>query len=597
MKSVRIVQVWPVLRYFYALAWRHRKSYFVLVAGNMLLRGCSPFVNIVLPKYIIDELLGQQRVDVVATFAGALIGANFVLYLLNNLRDYLLHQAHLSLDLKFDELLGRKAMEMDFAYTENPQVLTQLEKAKTGMSWYSGGIGGISGNLTSIVAGAITLSGTLYIIGRLSPWLIAALLAIVLLNMLVTSVTQKEHVQFMKDLVGINRKFSYYFGLLKNFRYGKDIRLYNAADLLMRRVDQYIKDDWGIQYKRTLVMNRFTGATTFLNTLQQAVLYGYLGLRVLAGVITIGEFQRLVSAAGSFAGNLQSILRQIIDIGKNADFMNEYKVFMEYPSLEAAGDEKVPPQAGHTLEARDVSFKYPGSDAYALRHVSLTIPAGQKLSIMGPNGAGKTTFIKLLTRLYEPTEGAILLDGKDIRQYSIDEYRKLFAVVFQDYKLLAFSLRENLTVSDNHNDVTVDAANAMAGLRPKVDSLPKGLDTPIYKSFDKEGVEFSGGESQKLAIARAIYKSSPVIVLDEPTAALDPVAEYEVYTHFDRLVGGKTAIYISHRLASCRFCDKIAVFDDGRIVEYGDHAELSGKGGLYAQMWNAQAQWYVSAAM
>ena len=603
MKTRRFAHVLPVICYFFTFVWLHRKSYFVLIGANIVLRSCSPFINIILPKYVIDELMGRNRLTVIAWYVAALVGANFVLYLLNNLRDYHLRQANVFLEMKLDEVIGRKAMEMDFAYTENPQTLTQLEKAKTGVSWYSGGIGGLCENLVVIVSSLLTLSGTLYILSRLTPWLIGLLLAIVLLNMVVVSAQQKMNVQFMKDLVGINRRFSYYFGLLSNFKYGKDIRLYSAAAMLMKRVDIYIREEWGIQWKQLGANNRYTFLLTLLGTLQQALLYGYLGLLVVARAITIGEFQMLISAARTFTNSLSGMVTKIIDLGKNTDFMNEYKLFMEYPSAMASGEGKPVEAESHVLEVCNVSFKYPGSDCLALRNVSLTIPSGQRLAVVGPNGAGKTTLIKLLTRLYEPTTGCILLDGKDIRGYELEEYRRLFSVIFQDFKLMAFSIRDNITAGARENvdimngavERSIDNALELVGLKEKVTGLPKGLDTPIYRSFDKDGIELSGGESQKMAIVRAIFKDAPIVVLDEPTAALDPVAEFEIYNHFDNLVGNKTAIYISHRLSSCRFCEKIGVFADGELVEYGDHNELSRSGGLYSQMWQAQAKWYVSA--
>jgi ABC-type multidrug transport system fused ATPase/permease subunit len=596
MKKGRFVNVFPVLRYFYSMVWKHKKSYFLLAAVDMLHRILSPFINIVLPKFIIDELLGQKRPDVVAIFVGVLIGANLILSLIKNVNDYFKKEADLFLDMKFDEFRGRKAMEMDFEYTENPQVLTQLERAKAGMSWYSGGISGITGNLIYIASSFFILLGTLYIMARLSPWLVGIMLVTIALGSFAMVKSQKMHVQLMKDLVGINRRFSYYFGILMNFKYGKDIRLYDASDMLMKRVDQYIDEDWGISKERILVENRLAMTLALLNTLQLTTLYGYLGLRVLAGAISIGEFQMLVGAAGKFTESLTNISSQVIQIVKNADFMNDYKVFMEYPSVKKTGIEKPLKKTGYVLEVRDLSFKYPGSHGFVLKDVSLTIPSGQRLAVVGPNGAGKTTFVKLLTRLYDPTEGQILLDGKDIREYDNEGYMKLFAVVFQDFKLLAFSVRDNVVAGSEYDEAALEHAIDMVGLGSRIERLEKGLDTPIYKAFDKDGIEFSGGERQKMAIARAVYKDSPIVILDEPTAALDPVAEYQVYRDFDKLIGGRTAIYISHRLSSCRFCDKIVVFHGGQLVEYGDHNELCALDGLYAKMWRAQSQWYVDTS-
>lgn len=595
MSENRYTNVLPVLRYFYGVAWKTNRPYFLLVIINMVIRGLSPFINILLPKYLIDELMSQRRSDIVIRLVGVLVLANFILYLVNNLIGYLMNRYRTKIEMKFDELLGYKAMEMDFEYTENPRSLTQLEKARTGMSWYSGGIGGLSENLTSIISGFITFLGTIYIIGSLSPWLIFILISIIIINLLIISALQKMQSQFMKDLVGINRKFGYYFSLVKDFRYGKDIRMYAAEDMVGKRVNRYIDEDWAIETKRTEVGVKFQLASIFLNSLQQGVLYGYLGFRVLSKLIGIGDLWMLLGATQSFSGSLNGLLVQCVDIAKNADFMNEYRVFMQYPSVKQTGTRRIDIGDRHVFEFKNVSFKYPEADSYALKNVSIKIPTGQKLSIVGENGAGKTTFIKLLCRLYDPTDGVITLDGIDIREYDIEDYVDLFSVIFQDYKLFAFTVGENIAAAETIDEIRLKDAVRKAGFTEKLNSLEQGINTSVYKSFDEKGVEFSGGESQKLAIARAMYKNAPVAILDEPTAALDPVAEYDIYNRFDSLLEGKTALYISHRLSSCRFCDRIAVFANGEIVELGKHSELVSHGGKYSEMWGAQAQYYESA--
>jgi ATP-binding cassette subfamily B protein/ATP-binding cassette subfamily C protein len=284
--------------------------------------------------------------------------------------------------------------------------------------------------------------------------------------------------------------------------------------------------------------------------------------------------------------------------------MSEYKIFMDYPDVTNKDGDKIPIWNNkHTIQFNNVSFKYPNRSELILDNINLTITPNQKLSIVGLNGAGKTTFIKLLCRLYDPTEGNITFDGIDIREYDYEEYMKLFSVVFQDFKTFSFTIRENLAfgISDeikNNNDEQiliekVDKSLEKSGLEERIKSLENGINTAVYKNFDKDGMEFSGGEMQKLAIARAIFKDAPIVILDEPTAALDPVAEYEIYSRFDNLIGEKTSIYISHRLSSCRFCDVIAVFHEGKTVQYGSHDELVKLNGLYTKMWNSQAQYYI----
>lgn len=583
----------PVLKYFYGIVWKYEKAYFILLAARILVTGLSPFINILLPRYLIDELLGGKRIPVLAEYIAAIVLLNLAVSVVNNIVNHINSKYQVKLEQRFDGLLAEKTMDMDFENTENHEVLTQLEKARTGMSWYSGGIDGLSGNIVTLISGIITFSGTVYIIGSLSPLLFAVLIAIIIINMLITSHMSKRDAQFMKDLVGVNRKFSYFYQVLKNFRFGKDIRIYNASGMILDRSNRYIKEDWGLQIKRVYVNNRFNLLLALFSAAQTGLLYGYLGLRVLGGTISIGVFQMLLSATNAFSRSLSSVIQTFITASKNADFMNDYRVFMLMPDSMQSGRLPVPEEDEHVLEFRNVSFKYPKAEQYSLKDISITLTPGGKLSIVGQNGAGKTTFIKLLCRLYDPTEGEILLDGVNIREYDTEQYRKLFAVVFQDFRLLSFSIKDNIAASEASDESRLNEAIRKAGFEERLGMLEKGADTAVYKVFDKEGVEFSGGESQKIAIARAIYKNAPVTVLDEPTAALDPMAEYDIYNRFNSLIGGKTAIYISHRLSSCRFCDNIAVFRDGTIVQYGPHDELVREtDGEYHKMWSAQAKYY-----
>lgn len=249
----------------------------------------------------------------------------------------------------------------------------------------------------------------------------------------------------------------------------------------------------------------------------------------------------------------------------------------------------------YEIEFCNVSFRYPASDSYALKNVNLKIRAGERLAVVGMNGSGKTTFVKLICRLYDPTEGKIKLNGIDVREYNYEEYLAAFSVVFQDFKLFSFSLGQNVAARAEYDAEKASDCLITSGFGARLSAMPKCLGTYLYKDFDKEGVEVSGGEAQKIALARALYKNAPFIILDEPTAALDPISEYEVYEHFNEITNDKTAIFISHRLASCRFCDKIAVFDRGNIVELGSRTELlENESGKYSELWHAQAQYYTT---
>ena len=276
-------------------------------------------------------------------------------------------------------------------------------------------------------------------------------------------------------------------------------------------------------------------------------------------------------------------------------FLEDTYEFLDYPNNMYQGSLTTEKRRDnkYEIEFRNVSFKYPGSNSYALKNVNLKFNIGEKLAIVGMNGSGKTTFIKLLCRLYDPTEGTILLNGIDIRKYRYDEYMNIFSIVFQDFKLFAMPLGENVATSSDYDKEKVLSVLEKAGFGERLEKMSKGLETHLYKQLDKEGVEISGGEAQKIAIARALYKDAPFIILDEPTAALDPVAEAEIYEKFSEMVDDRTAVYISHRLSSCKFCDEIAVFHEGRVVQKGTHFDLlQDSKGKYYELWNAQAQYY-----
>ena len=320
-------------------------------------------------------------------------------------------------------------------------------------------------------------------------------------------------------------------------------------------------------------------------------------LKALGGAFPIGFVVQYVGAISQFSDSLHKLAVCLTVLYKNAEYLELTYSFLDIPNRKYMGTIPVEKRDDneYEFEFRDVSFRYPGSEAYALRHLNFRFKLGTKLAVVGRNGSGKTTMIKLLCRLYDPTEGEILLNGINIQKYDYEEYMSLFSVVFQDYQLFSFTLGENVASQMHYDKEKAERCLDQAGFSDRLHELPNGLDTYLNQDFDQSGVELSGGEAQKVALARALYKDAPFVVLDEPTAALDPLAEYEIYTRFNDMVGSKTAVYISHRLSSCRFCDEIAVFQDGALVQYGEHSKLlADEDGPYYALWNAQAQYYIA---
>ncbi|MBO5197697.1 MAG: ABC transporter ATP-binding protein [Lachnospiraceae bacterium] len=324
-------------------------------------------------------------------------------------------------------------------------------------------------------------------------------------------------------------------------------------------------------------------------------LFVFVAARAYAGAFGIGSFVLYRGTVARFITGVSDVAEALGRLIQNNDPLSDLFRFLDLPDDQYHGGLSVEKRddIDYEIELRDVSFRYPRSEAWALRHVSVKFKIGERLAVVGRNGSGKTTLIKLLCRLYDPTEGKILLNGIDITRYRLDEYRRLFSVVFQDYKLFSFPIAQNVSAELAYDRSKVLSCLERVGLGARIRELERGIETPLHRDYENDGIDISGGEAQKLAIARALYKDAPFIVLDEPTAALDPLAEAEIYSQFNRIMEKKTAIYISHRLSSCRFCDRILVFDGGEIIQSGTHEELlSQEDGRYRELWKAQAQYY-----
>ncbi len=601
-KQKKTKRVMPVLGFVLKTAWKKRPALFAVYLLQLMAEVTQTMLMMILPKYLIEAFsavaggapFAEYRSRIVLLIA-ATVSTTFVTSLISKGAGHIRTALGEWFNRYLSEQLADRAMAMDYEHTEDPAVLDQLNKAKEGASWYSGGVEGILQNLYLIINKIAVIIGVVTIVIMGCPWLLLIQGASLLFISWFNYRNNKIEVQSFLELSALNRKFGYFFYQLADFRYGKDIRLYDSVDMMGQKADRENRNMYHVWKRQAEQTRKNSLAMDAVNTLRDGGTYFYIGYLTIKGMITLGDFSMYSSAAGNFYWGVWNTVYGVQEIVKRCSYLYEYLEFLRYPAAMEKGDEPV--AAGeHVIEFRDVSFHYPRSEVYVLRHVNLTIRSGEHLSIVGLNGAGKTTFIKLLCRLYDVSEGEILVDGKNIKRYTDEEYRKLFAVVFQDFRLLAFTLKENVALQDSeHADLErVEEALRLSGVYEDAVKLPDGMNTVIYKSFDEKGTELSGGQRQKVAISRALYKNAPIVILDEPTAALDPVAEYEIYRKFHELVGGKTALYISHRLSSCKFCDHIAVFADESIKEYGTHEELVNKpGGIYAEMFAAQAQYYV----
>lgn len=571
------------------------KHYIPILIISSILKAFTPFINIVMPKYIIDELLGKQRIKVFVILVASTVIINGILSIINRYFETIKKIKYVEINNGFDLLIGEKIMDMDFEKIEDPEILNLKEKALFPIH-NQGVIYSMIECIVNVLTQLITMLGLIAIISTLNVIVLFLIGAVVIINLILFKKSQNVEFKFNNELIPLNRKWGYYSGLSFDFSSGKDLRLYNITPLIMNKIRTFTSESVSIFSKLFTLIGKINGLSDINVQIQLLLVYSYMTYKVLKKAIGIGDFTMYINAANNFGTSMSYFINSFVQFRQECKYLEPFFELEGIKSSKVTNGKTLSNIKNFTIKFKNVSFKYPRSSNYTLKNVSITIKSGEKLSIVGLNGAGKTTFIKLLTRLYNPTEGEIFLNGINIKEYNYEEYMNLLSVVFQDFKLMAFSVKENIALYDYEktSDDEIFKILDETGMKNDISKLPKNIYTPIYKTFEKEGIEFSGGQAQKLAIARALYKNAPIVILDEPTAALDPYAENEIYTSFNNLIGDKTAIYISHRLSSCRFCDKIAVFDNGQIIQYGTHEELlKAKGKQYEKMYMAQAQYYV----
>lgn len=589
-----------IIGYFFKIAFQYRPSYVFLLLFQILLQAISPFSKIIFPTLMIEELtkvpLDQVNLSNLTWILVLFLAVEFIIPFLMNLNWMFLLYNENMLNKYWKKLMGDKMMQMRFYHLENPDVLDQISKVQDGLLGYGNNLGGFQAlinNIISILSNFLSVIGIIYIIAQINIWLIFILIGIVGLRLWNQSQIKKLNIQQWEERKRMNRENEYYSSLLTDFKYGKDIRLYACKDLLITKNKEYIEDTYQYQIKINQKFKKLTVIDNLFNMINQLLTYGYVAYYFIQSYISIAQYSLYVTSINTFISSSYSIFNSFLNIRQNTKMMSEFKKFMEIDATYQEGNVKINPNDPIVLEFKDVSFAYPNTTEYVLRHINYRMEGQKKISIVGENGAGKSTFIKLLMRLYDPTEGEILLNGINIKEIPIQDYYALFSVVFQDYQLIGFNLGEQITSSDTFDEEKVLQILSEVQFNHKMENLQKGLATSMLKYFDDQGIELSGGESQKIAIARALFKDGKILILDEPTSALDPLAEYEIYSQFHKMTQGKLTFYISHRLSSCRFCDEIMVLEHGEIVQLGHHDKLIlDEKGKYFEMFKAQAKYY-----
>ena len=577
------------------------------------LEALSPFVILFFSARMINEIAGNRDIAVLTLLVILTVGIGFAFSMIRNALNRVVSEKEAGMWNNFPKIFADKQMSMDFADLENQDIQKQRQKAEENLFMFGNGLGQLVWDTPSLVQAFVGIIASLALTVSLfttktgnalldsGVWAGAAAGLMALSGAIHSLLRKKEDRVFERwteGTVWYNRAFMFYgHALYAETARAKDVRLYRQdrmADREMRKLEEHNRKD-----NRALnQMSACQGLLELSRGICNMLCYLFVVAKAALGAFAVGS---IVQYVGVLMQLVRSVCYLFFTVSENRIYTAHLQKLFEYldlPNAKRRGSLPVGRKENgeYTIEFRNVSFRYPGSEAYALKNVSITLHSGKKRALVGANGAGKTTFVKLLCRLYDPSEGQILLNGTDIREYDYDEYLRLFSFVFQDFRLFAFGLGENVAASGEYDPVKAAECLEKAGFGERLQTMPEGLQTCLYKDLSEKGVEISGGEAQKIALARALYRESPIIVLDEPTAALDPIAEAQVYAGFSHMVGDRTAVYISHRLSSCRFCDEITVFDRGGIVQEGSHEELLREtDGKYHELWTAQAQYYVQS--
>lgn len=582
------------------------------VTVQSIVSSLKPFINILFTAKIINLLSDGKDFKTVMLYITIAVAINFILFFLDSFLDEYSQNLRNLLLNKENKKVASKLFRTEYQKLENSEYKELIHKHEEAEKsrwsrfpyfvWTTYRF--LNGLFTLIISviiifpllkvGFTKTGDTFFEKPIFLITIISAILAMAVIILLVAVNINKSYLKANESYAELDRIFYSFLDIFGDYRTGKEIRIYKEQNLIDSIATSKILTD-GEKTLRKISMHT-AKASSFVAILGAVVGFGvylFIGIKGLLGLFSIGS---LVLYCGSFMQIINGIMMMANTFGKLQEIIPLAKRYFEILDTKdemTYGNKVLDLSGGFEIEFKNVSFKYPGAENYALQNVNLKIKNGEHLAVVGRNGSGKTTFIKLMCRLYDVTDGEILINGVNIKDYTKDSIIKLYSVVFQDFKIFSVSLKDNICANSDFESDRFYACLENADIKERTERMPNKENTYLYKDLDENGIEISGGEAQKLALARALYKDAPIVVLDEPTAALDPIAENEIYSRFNTFVQGKTAIYISHRLSSCAFCDKIAVFNNAKLAETGTHKDLLSAGGKYAELWNAQAKYYI----
>lgn len=600
--------MWQNTVYYISFAWKEKEKKVIFLS---LIFACFVILNNLVNLLVSPAILSvvekrepmSKLIVTILGFTGTLIFCSAGLSYIGTNLPY----GRISVRMAVLKHLNQKTLTTSYPNVNNDAFIKLVAKCKTITSDNDKATEAIWGTLTILLHDGICFIIYLFLLSSISPLMLFVVLATTSVGYFVSRYVNGYEYRHRDELAGYEKRMWYISNRAGNYSTAKDIRIFGIRSWLAELGEQAV-GAYTAFWKRAEGVYIWARITDLILTfLRNGIAYFYLIRLVIAGELTTAEFLLYFSAVGGFTVWVCGILRSFAELHRHSLDLSTVRECLEYPELfqfengekEESTDmtysDKNNLSALYEIRLENVSFRYPGSEKDVLSGINLTLHPGEKLAVVGVNGAGKTTLVRLICGLYDPTEGRVLLNGKDIRSYNRRDYYKLFSAVFQNFSILAGTIAVNVAQTEDEIDLDrVKKCVDEAGLKQKIESFRDQYNTLLNREVYEEAVELSGGELQRLMLARALYKNSPIVVLDEPTAALDPIAEAEIYEKFNEIVEDKTAIYISHRLSSCRFCDNIVVFDQGKIVQQGSHDELvADQNGKYYELWHAQAQYYI----
>lgn len=596
----------------YKLLWNIDSQYILLTIAISLIKALLPIYDIYVSAIIIETIGVESNgvapvIIMILKLVGVNILANIILIALQKKQS--VHNE--SIKYKVQLYICQNNCLMEYKYLEDANTTEKLHKIFSIMFTSGGGlirlVWSLENFLLSVwaIIASIILSFPMlkismeqieysFLSSNIFTFIVFTIIGINIYLMLnINEKYQKKRQKISEDLPESNDLEDFYLDYIKMHNAAKEIRLYNQKPLIDEIFLDAFRDPMFIK-KESKVASKQQGYMALFTSINAAILYLFVGIRVLIGIYTVGDLIQYVGAITNLLSNITLLFSTLILLKLNTVYLKNIFEYLAIPKERNIGKSfKICESEDFSIEFVNVSFKYPNTSNYVLKNVSLKISKGEQIAIVGVNGSGKTTLIKLLCGLYHPTEGKILLNGKDVEEINYIDYLKCFSVLFQDYKLFSLSLKDNIVLDKNYDENLLNRCVDTISLSEVIGELENELETILYKNYDEHGIQLSGGEEQKIAISRAAYKNAPILILDEPTSALDPLAEYELYKSINKEQFGKTVIFISHRLSSCKFCDRIIVVDNNTVVQSGSHDELvSIKEGTYFKLWSAQAQYY-----